>query len=227
MQRAQQTTVTFAAKIAAKIAVTLAFAMLAPARVDAQDLFKKIREQAAKKVEQKKAQVDSAVMQTATGAVDSTLAKTGRGADAVVGKVGDVAGSAITRTENGVRHVVAHDDASAALATQLAAGHAVIRDIRFVANSDQLDESAAAVLKRLARALATTEGTFLIEGHTDLAETPEVARALSEKRAAAVKAHLVAEGVAAARLLAVGYGATRPATDGAPGNARIELARAQ
>ena len=207
--------------------LALAAAILAPERADAQDILKKIREQAAKRVEQKKAQVDSAVMKTATGAVDSTLAKTGRGADAVVGRVGDVAGSAITKTEHGVRQVVARDDASDALAAQLAAGHAVLHDIRFVANSDQLDESAAAPLKRLAKALAATEGTFLIEGHTDLTEAPEVARALSERRAAAVKAHLVAQSVSAARLLAVGYGATRPATDGAPGNARIELTRAQ
>jgi outer membrane protein OmpA-like peptidoglycan-associated protein len=42
-----------------------------------------------------------------------------------------------------------------------------------------------------------------------------------------VKAHLVAEGVAATRLLAVGYGATRPASDGERGDARIELTRAQ
>jgi OOP family OmpA-OmpF porin len=221
MMRAKLTTPITAVALAVAAALT-------PARADAQDLFKKIRDEAAKRVEQRKAKVDSTVMTRAVGTVDSTLEKTGRGADAVVNRVVGVADTAITRTERGVRHAVARDDASGALAAQLAAGHAVIRDIGFAANSDQLDESAAAAIKRLAKALATTEGTFLIEGHTDLAETPEVARALSERRAAAVKAHLVAGGVSAARLLAVGYGATRPAADGAQGgNARIELTRAQ
>ena len=61
--------------------------------------------------------------------------------------------------------------------------------------------------------------------------TPAAAQALSEQRAKAVKARLVAGGVPAARLLAVGYGATRPAegnaNGNANGNARIELTRAQ
>jgi outer membrane protein OmpA-like peptidoglycan-associated protein len=208
-------------------AVALAVAVV-PARAEAQDLLKKIRDQAVKRVEERKAKVDSAVVKTAAGAVDSTLEKTGRGADAVVSKVGGVAEGAITRTERGVRSALTRDDDSAELlAAQLATGHAVVREIRFAANSDQLVESAVAELKRLAKALAATPGTFLIEGHTDSLDTPETARALSERRASAVKAHLVAEGVPAARLLAVGYGAARPAADGGAGNARIELTRAQ
>ena len=198
-----------------------------PARAEAQDLFKKIRDEAAKRVEQRKAKVDSAVMKTATSAVDSTLEKTGRGADAVVNRVGSVADTTISRTERGVRHVAARDDGSAELAAGLAGGHLVVREIRFATGSDQLDESAGAPLARLAKALVATPGTFLIEDHTDAMDTPEAARSLSERRAASVKAHLVAAGVPAARLLAVGYGATRPATDGANGNARIELTRAQ
>lgn len=208
------------------IVVALAASAATPARANAQDLFKKMREETLKRVEQQKAKADSAVMKAATGVVDSTLQKTGRGADAVVNGVTSLADTTITRTERGVRHIAAHDDGSAELATRLASGHAVVREIQFAAGSDQLDAAAAAQVKRLAKALATTQGTFLIEGHTEAMESAEAARALSERRAATVKAHLVAEGVAAARLLAVGYGATRPAGDGG-GAARIELTRAQ
>ena len=209
------------------LAAALGLSVVTPARADAQDLLKKIRQQAAQRLEERKAKVDSAVVKMAAGAVDSTLEKTSRGADAVVGKVESVAGGAITKTERGLRQAVARDDGSEELAAQLATGHAVVREIRFAANSDQLVESAIAELKRLAKALAATPGTFLVEGHTDPLDTPETARALSERRASAVKAHLVADGVPAARLLAVGYGATRPAADGGAGNARIELTRAQ
>ena len=209
------------------IVAALGAAAATPARADAQDLLKRMRAEAVKRVEQRKAKMDSAVIRTATGAVDSTLEKTGRGAQAVVGKVGSLADTTITRTERGVRSVTARDDGAAELAARLATGHAVVRELQFAAGSDQLDESAAAQVKRLAKALAATPGTFLIEGHTESMDSPDAARALSERRAAAVKAHLVAEGVAAARLLAVGHGAARPTGDDEKGGARIELTRAQ
>ena len=66
-------------------------------------------------------------------------------------------------------------------------------------------------------------GQFLIEGHVDKAEG-EQAQALSEQRAAAVKAALVSAGVSQMQLAAAGYGATRPLGGG---SARIEIARTQ
>ena len=52
------------------------------------------------------------------------------------------------------------------------------------------------------------------------------AQALSEQRAAAVKAALVGAGSSPMQLAAVGYGATRP-IQGAKSNARVEIARTQ
>jgi peptidoglycan-associated lipoprotein len=51
-----------------------------------------------------------------------------------------------------------------------------------------------------------------IEGHTDSIGNPEYNKRLSERRAEAVKAHLVdAHAIAPERLIARGYGEARPA----------------
>ena len=118
-----------------------------------------------------------------------------------------------------------------ALAGELAAGRAVLRDLEFAAGSHRLEPSSRPRLKRLARAINATSGTYLIEAHVD--DTGDAARdhALSERRELEVKALLILEGVPPERLVAVGYGAARP---GSPprggahprGDARIEVARA-
>jgi OOP family OmpA-OmpF porin len=51
-----------------------------------------------------------------------------------------------------------------------------------------------------------------IEGHTDSVGSPEYNQRLSERRAEAVRAHLVdAHAIAPDRLITRGYGETRPA----------------
>jgi outer membrane protein OmpA-like peptidoglycan-associated protein len=49
-----------------------------------------------------------------------------------------------------------------------------------------------------------------IGGHTDSVGKPENNQALSQKRADAVKAYWTAKGVAAAGLVATGFGETKP-----------------
>ena len=115
----------------------------------------------------------------------------------------------------------------ALLAEQLGQGRLVIREIRFAPGSDRITEASSAVLRELAEALVANPGVFLIEGHTDAAPDATSAQLLSERRAVAVKARLVSEGVAAGRLLAVGYGASRPARSDRKHNARIEVTRVQ
>lgn len=113
------------------------------------------------------------------------------------------------------------------LAEQLSQGRVTLREIRFAPGSDRIDESSEAVLRELARALVASAGVFIIEGHTDATHDSASAQRLSEQRAVAVKARLVSEGVAAGRLLAVGYGASRPARPDGRRNARIEVTRVQ
>ena len=199
-----------------------------PAPAQAQSILKRIKDQTMKRVEERRAKLDSTVMKTTGGAVDSAVAKSGRGADAVVTKVGNVANTAIATAEQGVKNVVgAGSDPAKEMAAKLTAGRAVFEDVRFATGADQLDPSAAEVLTHLAAAIVATPGTFLIEAHTDPIAPPGDAQALSQRRATAVKTQLAANGVPAERLLAVGYGATRPNAANAQANARIEVVRAQ
>ncbi len=103
----------------------------------------------------------------------------------------------------------------------------MLREIRFAPGSDRIEESSEVVLRELAGALVASAGVFIIEGHTAAARDAASAQLLSERRAVAVKARLVSEGVAAGRLLAVGYGASRPARADRRRNARIEVTRVQ
>jgi outer membrane protein OmpA-like peptidoglycan-associated protein len=119
------------------------------------------------------------------------------------------------------------DHPAGGLAQQLAQGRVVLREIRFAPGSDRISHSSSPVLQELAQALVASSGVFLIEGHTDPATDAGSAQLLSERRAVAVKAWLVSEGVAAGRLLAVGYGASRPGRTNQKHNARIEVTRVQ
>lgn len=121
----------------------------------------------------------------------------------------------------------ARGQSTATLAEQLGQGRVVLREIRFEPGSDRIHESSAVVLRELARELVEKPGVFLIEGHTDASGDAASAQLLSERRAVAVKAWLVSEGVAAGRLLAVGYGASRPERAHGRHNARIEVTRVQ
>ena len=120
------------------------------------------------------------------------------------------------------------------LAAHLAAGRAVIQEIRFVGNTDRITTASGVQIERLAKLLVTRPDTFLIEGHTDGTGNPAVDQALSEKRAAVIKSRLMASGVSAVRLFVAGFGATRPlATSNGEtpsrgaSNARIEVVRVQ
>ena len=210
-------------------ATLLAACATAPIPAQAQGILRRIKDQTTKRVEERRAKLDSTVMKTTGGAVDSALAKSGRGADAVVAKAGLVANTAISATEEGVKHIVGGggSDPSRDVAARLATGRAVFEDLRFATSSEDLDATSGKAIEHLAAALIATPGTFLIEGHTDVVPPPGDAQTLSQRRAAVVKAQLVAKGVPAERLLAVGYGATRPNAANPQANARIEVVRAQ
>jgi outer membrane protein OmpA-like peptidoglycan-associated protein len=69
-----------------------------------------------------------------------------------------------------------------------------------------------------------------VEGHTDGVGAAKTNQALSQQRAAAVVAALTQAGIAANRLKAVGYGASKPVdsnetTEGRAKNRRVELVK--
>lgn len=102
--------------------------------------------------------------------------------------------------------------------------------INFDFATDDIDARSRRALDTVVAAMTANPGWRLtIEGHTDAHGTPDFNRALSERRARAVRAYLEAAGVPSQRLTAVGFGASRPvAPNDALGNAlnrRVELHR--
>jgi outer membrane protein OmpA-like peptidoglycan-associated protein len=102
--------------------------------------------------------------------------------------------------------------------------------INFDFATDDIDARSKRALDKVVAAMNVNPRWHLtIEGHTDALGTPDYNRALSERRARAVRQYLEAAGVAPQRLTAVGFGASRPvAPSDALGNAlnrRVELHR--
>jgi len=91
-------------------------------------------------------------------------------------------------------------------------GRVTADGILFDTSSDRLRAESAPVLQEIAAMLAAhPDLRVAIEGHTDDAGAAAANQSLSERRAAAVRRHLVTTlGVDAARLTSAGFGATRP-----------------
>lgn len=85
--------------------------------------------------------------------------------------------------------------------------------VKFKYNSDVLEPEAKLNLDEFAKALKNPQlakSSFLVEGHTDAAGTPNYNLDLSERRAKSVVDYLNAQGIDTSRLLARGYGQTKP-----------------
>lgn len=90
-------------------------------------------------------------------------------------------------------------------------GKVIFNTIQFDYNQATLRPSARESIDRIA-AMMKQQGTvrLQVEGHTDSDGSNEANQSLSEKRAAAVKAALVAQGIAADRLQTKGWGEEKP-----------------
>ena len=104
--------------------------------------------------------------------------------------------------------------------------------IYFGFNSAALDPASDGTIESVAQVLAKhPDWNATIEGHTDSIGTASSNQLLSERRAGAVRQRLVGQyKVAAGRLRAVGYGASRPrepnaTLEGRARNRRVELVR--
>jgi OOP family OmpA-OmpF porin len=110
-------------------------------------------------------------------------------------------------------------------------GRVRLYGINFDSDSDVLRPESKGTLDQIVATLKKDAALKItIEGHTDSTSTPQHNQQLSEKRAIAVKAVLVAGGIDAARLATAGFGATKPVAtnDSAIGraeNRRVELVR--
>jgi outer membrane protein OmpA-like peptidoglycan-associated protein len=114
-------------------------------------------------------------------------------------------------------------EGGAVVAALKTSGEATTHAILFGFNSANVDVTAKPVLDSVAQYLKANPAVSLeVQGHTDSIGGGVSNLALSQSRAEAVKAALVADGVKAARLTAKGYGLTQPIADnGSPeGRAR-------
>jgi outer membrane protein OmpA-like peptidoglycan-associated protein len=118
------------------------------------------------------------------------------------------------------------------VARQLATdGRVRIYGINFDVDSDRIRADAKPAIDQLIAALKANAGwNVVVEGHTDSTGNAAHNMELSQLRAKAVKAALVAGGIADARLTTEGFGQTKPIasndTDaGRAQNRRVEIAR--
>lgn len=111
-------------------------------------------------------------------------------------------------------------------------GRVTTRGILFDSGSDKIRPESTPTLKEIGKMLTDhPDLKILIEGHTDNVGDDASNMSLSERRAAAVSAHLTSNyGVDAARLQSKGFGETKPVAgndtaEGRQNNRRVELVK--
>jgi outer membrane protein OmpA-like peptidoglycan-associated protein len=122
-------------------------------------------------------------------------------------------------------------DAGALYAALGAEGRVAVYGVVFDTGKADLGAEAEATLGAILKLLrAHPDLKLRVEGHTDNLGSPAANQTLSQARAEAVVRRLVADGVAASRLQAAGFGQTRPVAgndteEGRAKNRRVELVR--
>lgn len=110
-----------------------------------------------------------------------------------------------------------------------ASGRLTLPEIRFGGASDTLLAASESVVAAVARALLSVDGDYLVEAHAARSGNTGADLARTDRRAATVRARLLRYGIPASRLLAMGYGATKPPAplpNGQPASPeRIEVSR--
>lgn len=102
-------------------------------------------------------------------------------------------------------------------------------DILFDTNEATLKNEAKVVIAKLAGILLILpELNLRVEGHTDSTGSADYNQGLSERRASSVRDFLAQQGIGGQRMVAVGYGLTRPVADnstreGRASNRRVEI----
>jgi outer membrane protein OmpA-like peptidoglycan-associated protein len=110
-------------------------------------------------------------------------------------------------------------------------GHVAVYGIHFDTAKATIQSDSESVLKQIAQLLQDNPTLKLrVEGHTDNQGAATANQTLSDKRAQAVVAWLTSHGVPASRLVARGFGASKPVSDnttedGRAKNRRVELAK--
>ena len=104
----------------------------------------------------------------------------------------------------------------------------VIRGINFKVDSDELKPSSYTVLDQAAATLSKYDDIALeIQGHASAEGDDDYNLDLSQRRAESVMRYLISKGISERRLVAIGYGETRPLEEDTPDgrviNRRVEF----
>jgi OOP family OmpA-OmpF porin len=111
-----------------------------------------------------------------------------------------------------------------------ASGHVALQ-INFDSGKAIIKDDSKPIVAEMVKLLQESPELIVeIQGHTDNTGDAAADQVLSEQRATAVKSALMAEGIAASRLTAKGYGLTKPVADnstpeGRAKNRRVELVK--
>lgn len=101
-------------------------------------------------------------------------------------------------------------------------------NITFATNRATVKPEFQPVLNQLATSISQYPGTVIqVEGHTDSVGSASYNQTLSENRAQSVRSYLIQRSVAANRIVAVGYGLTRPIADNATAEGRARNRRVE
>lgn len=177
-------------------------------------LFGRIKEMAARKVAEAAAERVAKATQAGSAAIDSTVDKGGRQFDSAVVRSGDGLKAAV-RSESAGDIAQSSDSAVSRISAELSLGRLSLDALRFD-DGDRLDAASSASLKTVARAMKGTIGGYVVK--VRIASTTG-AQQHADRRAAAIRVTLVAEGVEAERLFSAGVGESGGA------GSRVEILR--
>lgn len=149
----------------------------------------------------------------------------GAGIGAVVGGLaGNQIGRYMDQQEQDLRNAVAASE-SASISREQDNLRATFKgEAYFDHDSSSLKPGAYTELQRISDVLKNyPQTTIEIGGHTDASGPEDYNQRLSEKRAQAVQNALIQNGISPQRMLAVGYGETRPISSDPAMNRRVEV----
>lgn len=157
------------------------------------------------------------------GDTESTLIGAGIGA-ALGGLAGNQIGRYMDLQEQDLRNAIAASEAASIRREEDILRATFKGEAYFDYNSSQLKPGAFAELRRIADILNKyPQTTIEIGGHTDTRGTEQYNQMLSSRRAESVKNALIQNGVSPARMVAIGYGESRPISSSHAVNRRVEI----
>ena len=171
-------------------------------------LFGRMKEMAARKLAEATAERVAKATRAGGATIDSTVDRGGRKFDSAVVHTGESL-RATVKSESAGEVVPPGDSVGVSrLANDLASGRLALDALRFD-DGDRLDAASSASLRSVARAMKGTSGGYVVKVKVSASVG---AQQLADRRAAAIRSILLAEGIEGERLYSAGSGSTGAAS---------------